>query len=78
MSAIEHVNILEYLSSCKGIPLFVKGKTKAKVKPIIDPIADRLSRWKAGLLSKEGCRILVQFVITSIGIYLAMAVCRME
>jgi hypothetical protein len=47
--------------------------TKQQVQPIIDRIADRLPGWKADLLTKVGRKILVQFVLTSMLVYLAMA-----
>ena len=47
--------------------------TKQQVQPIIDRIADRLRGWKADLLTKAGRKILVQFVLTSMLVYLAMA-----
>jgi hypothetical protein len=44
-----------------------------QVQPIIDQIADRLPGCKADLLTKAGRKILVQFVLTSMLVYLAMA-----
>ena len=38
------------------------------------PILAHLPRWKADLLTKAGRRVLVQFVLTSTIIYLAMAI----
>ena len=60
---------------CKylGTPLSLRKLTKQKVQPIIDWIADRLPGWKADLLTKAGRKILVQFVLTSMLVYLAMA-----
>jgi hypothetical protein len=43
------------------------------VQPIIDRIADQLPSWKADLLTKPGRIFLVQFVLTGMMIYLAMA-----
>ena len=40
---------------------------------MIDKIADRLPSWKAELLTKAGRKILVQSVLTSMTIYLLMA-----
>jgi hypothetical protein len=42
-------------------------------QPIIDRIADQLPSWKADLLTKPGRNFLVQFVLTGMMIYLAMA-----
>ena len=60
---------------CKylGAPLSLRKLTKQQVQPIIDWIADRLPGWKADLLTKAGRKILVQFVLTSMLVYLAMA-----
>lgn len=44
-----------------------------QVQPIIDKIADQLLGWKADLLTKEGRIILVRFVLTSMLLYLTMA-----
>ena len=41
--------------------------------PIIEKIADRLPGWKADLLTKAGRNILVQSVLTSMLIYLLLA-----
>jgi len=60
---------------CKylGVPLSLRKLTKQQVQPIIDRVADRLPGWKADLLTKAGRKILVQFVLTSMLVYLAMA-----
>ncbi|WVZ85337.1 hypothetical protein U9M48_032277 [Paspalum notatum var. saurae] len=60
---------------CKyiGVPLSLKKLTKQQIQPIIDRIADQLPGWKADLLTKAGRRILVQFVLTSMLVYLTMA-----
>jgi hypothetical protein len=44
------------------------------VQPIVDRIADQLPGWKAELMSRAGQRVQVQFVLTGMLIYLAMAV----
>jgi len=60
---------------CKylGVPLSPLKLTKEQVQPIIEKIADRLPSWKADLLTKAGRMILVQFVLTSMLIYIIMA-----
>jgi hypothetical protein len=60
---------------CKylGVPLSPHKLTRSQVQPIIDKIADRLPGWKADLLTKAGRKVLVQFVLTSMLIYLVMA-----
>jgi hypothetical protein len=40
----------------------------------VDKIADRLPNWKADLMSRAGRRILVQLVLTSMTVYMAMAI----
>ena len=60
---------------CKylGVPLSPYKLTKAQAQPIIEKIADRLPSWKADLLTKTGRVILVQYVLTSMLIYILMA-----
>jgi len=71
----EHLLCLLSDFPCKylGAPLSLRKLTKQQVQPIIDWIADRLPGWKAQLLTKAGRKILVQFVLTSMLVYLAMA-----
>jgi hypothetical protein len=57
-----------------GLPLTLKKPTRDQIQPFIDRIGDQLPGWKADLLSKLGRKILVQYVFTSMLIYLAMAV----
>jgi hypothetical protein len=61
---------------CKylGAPLSLKSLSKAQLQPYIDRITARLPSWKVDLLSKEGRQILVQHVLTSMLMYLAMAI----
>jgi hypothetical protein len=56
-----------------GLPLPLKKNAKEQLQPIIDKIADQLPSWKADLLTKPGRKFLVQFVLTGMMIYLAMA-----
>lgn len=60
---------------CKylGVPLSPRKLTRAQIQPIIDKFADKLPGWKADLLNKAGRKVLVQFVLTSMLIYLVMA-----
>jgi hypothetical protein len=44
------------------------------VQPITDKIADQLPGWKADLMSRARRRVQVQYVLTGLLIYLAMAV----
>jgi hypothetical protein len=44
------------------------------MQPIFYKIADQLLGWKADLLTKPRRRILVQFIMTGMLIYLAMVV----
>jgi hypothetical protein len=57
-----------------GLPLSLKKLTRDQLQPYIDKITDQLPGWKADLLTKPGRKILVQFVMTGMMIYLAMAV----
>jgi len=65
--------MVEFPTTYLGLPLSLHKLTRAQIQPIIDKIADQLPRWKADLLTKAGRKILVQFVLTSMLIYLAMA-----
>ena len=56
-----------------GVPLSPHKLTKQQVQPIIEKNADRLPSWKADLLTKAGRMVLVQFVLTSMLIYIIMA-----
>lgn len=60
---------------CKylGVPLSPIKLTKNQIQPMVDKIADRLPSWKADLLTKAGRKILVQSVLTSMTVYLLMA-----
>jgi hypothetical protein len=57
-----------------GLPLAIKKISKIQVQPIIDKIANQLSRWKAELLTKVGRKVQVQDVLIGMVIYLAMVV----
>ena len=56
-----------------GLPLSVRKLTQADLQPILDKLANKLSFWKARLLSKDGRLIYVQAVMTSSVIYQLMA-----
>jgi hypothetical protein len=60
---------------CKylGLPLAITKLKKEHLQHIIDRIADLLPGWKAGMLTRVGRKVHVQFVLTSTLIYLAMA-----
>jgi len=65
--------ISEFPCKYLGVPLSPHKITKAQAQPIIDKLADRLPSWKADLLTKAGRMILVQFVLTSMLIYIILA-----
>jgi hypothetical protein len=56
-----------------GLPLSLKKLTKDQLQPIIDKIADQLPGWKADLLTRPGRNFLVQYVLTGMMLYLAIA-----
>ena len=60
---------------CKylGLPLTIKKLTKEQLQPIIDRIADQLPGWKADLMTRAGRVVQVQFVMTTMLVYVAMA-----
>jgi hypothetical protein len=57
-----------------GLPLSLKMLTRDQLQSVIDKIDDRIPGWKADPLMKPRRRILVQFVMTGMLIYLAMSV----
>jgi len=65
--------ISEFPCKYLGVPLSPHKLTKAQAQPIIEKIADRLPSWKADLLTKAGRSVLVQYVLTSMLIYLVLA-----
>jgi hypothetical protein len=79
----EERNLVQQLLPCQisefpcrylGLPLSLKKLTRDQLQPFFDKIADQLPGWKADLLTKPGRRILVQFALTGMLIYLAMAI----
>jgi len=65
--------MLEFPCKYLGLPLTIKKLTKTQVQPIIDKIADQLPGWKADLMTRAGRVVQVQYVLTGILIYVAMA-----
>jgi hypothetical protein len=57
-----------------GLPLSLKKLKREHLQPIIDRMADQLPGWKADLLTRVGRKVHVQFVLTSMLIYIAMVV----
>jgi len=76
----EHLPCLISDFPCKyiGVPPSRLKLTKARIQPIIDKIGDRLPSWKADLLTKAGRKVFVQFVLTSMLIYLVLALDLVE
>jgi hypothetical protein len=66
--------LLDFPCRYLGLPLTLKRLSRFQIQPFIDRIADQLPGWKADLLSKPGRKTLVQYVFTSMLIYLAMAI----
>jgi hypothetical protein len=63
----------DFPSKYLGIPLSLTILTKVQIHPIIDKIADQLSGWKANL-TRAGRVVQVQFVLTTLMVYLIMAI----
>jgi hypothetical protein len=57
-----------------GLPLSLHKLSRQQFQALVDRIADQLPNWKAGLLTRAGRRVQVQHVLTSMTVYLAMAV----
>jgi len=77
MSLIESMlpcEIQDFICKCLGLPLSLKKLTKEQFQPIIDRIADQLPGWKADLMTQAGRAVQVQYVLTAMLIYLAMAI----
>ncbi|CAL4975771.1 unnamed protein product [Urochloa decumbens] len=66
--------MLDFPCRYLGVPLSLHKLTKEQIQPIIDKTVDQLPGWKADLLTRAGRKILVQFVLTSMLIYLTMSV----
>jgi hypothetical protein len=59
---------------CKylGLPLALKKLKNTHIQPMIDRMVDELSGWKADLLKRTERKVYVQFMLTSMLIYLVM------
>jgi hypothetical protein len=57
-----------------GLPLSLHKLSRQQFQPSINRIANQISSWKADLLTKAGRRVQVQHVLTSMTVYMAMAV----
>jgi len=55
------------------IPLSIFKPSNADLLPLVDKIADKLPGWKANLLSRAGRLVLVKAVLSSVPIYLMVA-----
>lgn len=78
----EHLALIQNLLPCElmsfpckylGLPLSLIKLTKDQIRPFIDKIADQLLGWKADMMNKAGCVVLVQHVLTAMMVYVAMA-----
>lgn len=56
-----------------GLPLAIRKPSKAELLPLIDKVANSLPGWKASLMNRAGHLITVLMVLTSIPIYLVIA-----
>jgi hypothetical protein len=59
---------------CKylGLPLALKKLKNTHIQPMIDRMVEELSGWKADLLKRTERKVYVQFMLTSMLIYLVM------
>jgi hypothetical protein len=78
----EHLALIQNLLPCElstfpckylGLPLSLKKLSKEQIQPLIDKIADQLPGWKAYLINRAGRVVLVQHVLTTMLVYVAMA-----
>jgi hypothetical protein len=60
---------------CKyvGLALSLKKLKTEHIQPIIDKLANQLPGWKTDLLTRAGTKVHIQFVLTSMIIYIAIA-----
>jgi hypothetical protein len=73
IQALLPCQLLDFPCKYLRVPLSLQKLTKAQIQPIIDKVADQLPGWKADLLTRAGRKVLVQFLLTSMLIYLVMA-----
>jgi hypothetical protein len=67
-------DILVFPCRYLGLPLSLKNLTKDQLQSFVDRIADQLPGWKADLMKRAGRRVQVQYVLTGMLVYLAMAI----
>lgn len=65
--------ILDFPCKYLGLPLSLRKLTKEQFQSVIDRIADQLPGWKADLMTRAGRVVQVQYVLTAMLVYLAMA-----
>ena len=65
--------IKDFSCTYLGLHLSICKPTKADLLPLVDKMADHLPGWKASLMNRAGRLIMVQVVLTSIPIYLMIA-----
>ena len=65
--------VQNFLCKYLGLPLAIKKLTKEQFQPIIDRTAHQLPGWKADLMTRAGRVVQVQFVLTAMLAYVAMA-----
>ncbi|WVZ88091.1 hypothetical protein U9M48_034644 [Paspalum notatum var. saurae] len=61
--------IKEFPCTYLGLPLCLRKPTKAMLLPLIDKVADYLLGWKASLMNKAGCLIMVRVVLIATTIH---------
>jgi len=57
-----------------GIPLSLRKLSKSDLQPLVDKVANRLPRWKAGMLNRAGRTVLIKSTLSSIPSHTAIAV----
>jgi len=57
-----------------GIPLGIKKLKKTNMQPLIDKVTKRLPSWKANLLNKAGCSVLIKSTLSAIPTHTAVAI----
>jgi hypothetical protein len=65
--------VLQKNSLHLGILLSIRKLANSDLLPLVDKVADKLPGWKANLLSRAGRLVMVKTVLSSVPIYLMLA-----
>jgi len=66
--------VSEFPCTYLGLPISNKKLSKAALMPWVEKIADKLPSWKAALMNRAGRATLVRYVLSTIPVYLLVAI----